>query len=82
MGLPSTYLELVNWAALVVVPTNKELGSEIFDYVGLAQAEIEEGGSESHEVEMAVDSIRDLITDPERGGTPKEWDKVLEGCHG
>lgn len=34
---------------------------EIWDYISLCQSEIEEGGSESHEVQLAYNDICDLV---------------------
>ena len=75
MKIPNTYGELVSFG-LGVIEKNKELTGDIHEIVESARTEIDSGEPVKHEIEFAVQSIRDLITDPERGGTPEEWDKV------
>jgi hypothetical protein len=38
-----------------------ELYDEIFEFYRLAEMEVEDGGSEDHECELAVSDIKDLI---------------------
>lgn len=40
---------------------NPHLQDEIVGLYELAMSEIEEGGSESHEIDLAINSINDLI---------------------
>jgi hypothetical protein len=47
------------------ISQNRHLQSEIVDLYDLAMSEIEEGGSEAHEVSLAINSIDELI---EKGG--------------
>lgn len=42
-----------------------ELRSDIRDLYQLCLDEIEEGGSESHEIDLCINSINDLINDNE-----------------
>lgn len=43
------------------ISQNRGLQAEIVDLYELAISEIEEGGSEAHEVELAINSIDELI---------------------
>lgn len=43
------------------IQQNSHLRDEIVDLYELAMSEIEEGGSESHEVSLAINSIDELI---------------------
>ena len=43
------------------IAQNRDLQDEIVDFYNLALSEIEEGGSEAHEVELAINSIDELI---------------------
>lgn len=47
---------------------NPGLQDEIVEFYNLAMSEIEEGGSESHEVNLAIGSIEDLIKGEEEDG--------------
>ena len=42
------------------VKENPNLKSEVIDLIELCESEIEEGGSESHEVSLAIESIKQL----------------------
>jgi hypothetical protein len=42
-----------------------EKRDDIYDFYQLACDEVEEGGSESHECSLAIESIRQLIEDAE-----------------
>lgn len=44
-----------------VVEKHPSLGGEIMEFYALAQMEVEDGGSENHECELAVSDIEDLI---------------------
>ena len=52
--------ELVQWAKGIKqrFPEHKD---EIWSFISLCQDEIEEGGSESHEVQLAYNDICDLV---------------------
>lgn len=51
--------------SLRLVKENPQLSNEIWDFYSLAVSEIEEGGSESHECDMAYNDIIELINNPE-----------------
>jgi hypothetical protein len=53
------------------------LKSEILDFFYLAKDEIEDGGSEAHEVELAISSINELIEDETQVG----WDVAKNHPH-
>jgi len=44
-----------------VVEKHPSLGSEIMEFYDLAVMEVEDGGSENHECELAVSDIEDLV---------------------
>ena len=44
-----------------VVEKYPSLGSEIMEFYDLAVMEVEDGGSENHECELAVSDIEDLV---------------------
>lgn len=52
--------ELVQWAKGVAKehPKHKD---QIWDFISLCHDEVEEGGSESHEVKLAYNDICDLV---------------------
>jgi hypothetical protein len=56
----SSLEQLVTWAKNIAkeYPTHRE---EIFSFISLCQDEIEEGGSEPHEVQLAYNDICDLV---------------------
>lgn len=78
MGLPKTYHELVVWGAKIALK-NPELSSDIYEILESARTEIEGGESLRQELDFAVQGIKDLVTDPDRGGTPQNWNKALVG---
>jgi hypothetical protein len=45
------------------IKTNPTLKSDIIDFYQLALSEIEEGGSEQHEISLAVNDINELINE-------------------
>jgi hypothetical protein len=45
------------------IKTNPTLKSDIIDFYQLALSEIEEGGSEQHEISLAVNDINSLINE-------------------
>ena len=51
--------------SLRLIKENPQLSDEIWDFYHLAVSEIEEGGSESHECDMAYNDIIELINNPE-----------------
>ena len=44
-----------------LIQKHPDLREEIMDFHSLAQSEIEEGGSESHEISLALNDIEELI---------------------
>jgi hypothetical protein len=52
--------QLVPWAKNIAkeYPTYRQ---DIFSFISLCQDEIEEGGSETHEVQLAYNDICDLV---------------------
>jgi hypothetical protein len=56
MNLPELKSEVIK-----SINENPDLKSEILDFYYLAVSEIEEGGSESHECELAYNDIVELI---------------------
>lgn len=50
--------------SLRLVKENAQLSNEIWDFYSLAVSEIEEGGSESHECDLAYNDIIELIQNP------------------
>ena len=52
--------QLVEWAKNIAkeYPVHR---TEIFSFISLCQDEIEEGGSETHEVQLAYNDICDLV---------------------
>ena len=44
-----------------VIKDHPQLKQDVYELVELAQTEIEDGGSEIHECELAVGSIKELI---------------------
>ena len=50
--------------SLRLVKQNAQLSNEIWDFYSLAVSEIEEGGSESHECNLAYNDIIELIQNP------------------
>lgn len=46
--------------AMEFVRENPNLKSDVLELIELCQSEIEEGGSESHEVSLAIESIKQL----------------------
>jgi len=55
-----TFSELIEHAKQSV-QTHPDLKDQIVDIISLASLEIEQGGSEAHEVELAWDEIQSLI---------------------
>lgn len=51
-----------NWVKEKIISYPK-LSSEIEDFYWLAISEIEEGGSEIHEIDLAINSIEELINE-------------------
>lgn len=51
---------------LEFIQKRPDLKSELVDYYQLAVSEIEEGGSEYHECELAYSDMLDLINDENR----------------
>lgn len=45
------------------IEENSNLKSEIMDFYQLALDEIEEGGSKEHEIDLAINSIEELINE-------------------
>jgi hypothetical protein len=43
------------------VKQHPNLKNEVFDLLELCQSEIEEGGSPTHEVQLCINSIKELI---------------------
>lgn len=58
-----TYNDLVSYAR-DTIKARPDLKHIIEDFVSLAKAEIDDGGSESEECELAVESIEDLLKEP------------------
>ena len=56
----TTLSELISWAKNIAkeYPLSRE---EIFDLISLCEDEIEGGGSETHEVQLAYNDICDLV---------------------
>ena len=55
-----TMKQLTEWVR-VQINTHPNLASEILDYYGLCVDEMEEGGSEQHEIDLCINSIEQLI---------------------
>ena len=51
--------------ALDIIKNHPNLASEINDLFQLAKDVIEEGGSEDHECELALESMHQLVTEKE-----------------
>jgi hypothetical protein len=51
--------------SLRLIKENPQLANDIWDFYSLAVSEIEDGGSESHECDMAYNDIIELINNPE-----------------
>lgn len=47
------------------IEENPELKEEIFDFYSLCRTEIEDGGSEPHEIELCISSVEELIKEKE-----------------
>jgi hypothetical protein len=60
-----TKIDLIQHARKLSV-THPHLKDEIYDFVYLAIDEIDEGGSEMHEVELALNDINQLIKNDEK----------------
>jgi len=54
-------LQALKSEVIKAINENPDLKSEILDFYYLAVSEIEEGGSESHECELAYNDIVELI---------------------
>ena len=54
-------LQALKSVVIKAINENPDLKSEILDFYYLAVSEIEEGGSESHECELAYNDIVELI---------------------
>ena len=50
----------LNEEAKRIIEECPDLESEVLDFVQLAHSEVEEGGSESHECELAINDILEL----------------------
>lgn len=59
------------------IAEHPDLVEQIFELYYLAQDEIEDGGSESHEVELAISSINELIENETQVG----WDVAKNHPH-
>lgn len=51
--------------SLRLVKEHPQHANDIWDFYSLAVSEIEEGGSESHECDLAYNDINELINNPE-----------------
>lgn len=54
-------LQQLKAEAIKIIKSNPELKSEIQDLYSLAISEIEEGGSETHECQLAYNDMLDLL---------------------
>jgi hypothetical protein len=51
--------------SLRLIKENPQLANEIWDFYSLAVSEIEEGGSETRECDLAYNDIKELINNTE-----------------
>lgn len=56
-------LKQLNQHAIEIIAQYPDLGEEIADYVELCVDEIEQGGSETHEIQLTYSAINDLINE-------------------
>ena len=56
----TTISELTVWAKNIIKDCPSST-NQIWDFVSLCESEVEEGGSEAHEVQLAYNDICDLV---------------------